>query len=56
MFPMYHPAAALHQPALRSALVADFAALALYLAAEPPAAKVAAAAEKPADQMTLFRD
>jgi len=56
VFPMYHPAAALHQPALRSALVADFAALALYLAAEPPAAKVAAAAEKPADQMTLFRD
>ena len=56
IFPMYHPAAALHQPALRSALVADFAALALFLAAEPPAAKVAAAVEKPADQMTLFRD
>jgi DNA polymerase len=56
IFPMYHPAAALHQPALRSALVADFAALALFLAAEPPAAKLAAAAEKPADQMTLFRD
>jgi DNA polymerase len=55
IFPMYHPAAALHQPALRSALVADFAALALYLVAEPPA-KVAATAEKPADQMTLFRD
>jgi DNA polymerase len=56
IFPMYHPAAALHQPALRSALVADFAALALFLAAEPPTAKVAAAAPKPADQMTLFRD
>jgi uracil-DNA glycosylase len=56
IFPMYHPAAALHQPALRSALVADFAALALFLAAEPPTAKVAAAVEKPADQMTLFRD
>ena len=56
IFPMYHPAAALHQPALRSALVADFAALALYLAAEPPVAKAAAAAEKPVDQMTLFRD
>jgi uracil-DNA glycosylase family 4 len=56
IFPMYHPAAALHQPALRSALVADFAALALFLAAEPPAPQVAAAAEKPADQMTLFRD
>ena len=56
VFPLYHPAAALHQPALRSALVADFAALALFLAAEPPAAKVAAAAERLADQMTLFRE
>lgn len=55
VFPMYHPAAALHQPALRSALVADFAALALFLAAAPAAAKLAPA-EKPADQMTLFRD
>jgi len=56
IFPMYHPAAALHQPALRSALDTDFAALALFLAAAPPAAKVAAAAEKPAVQTTLFRD
>jgi len=56
VFPMYHPAAALHQPALHSALVADFAALALFLSAEPPKAKVAAEAERPADQMTLFRD
>ena len=56
VFPMYHPAAALHQPALRSALVADMAALALYLAAEAPAARPAAAPEKPVDQMTLFRD
>src|SRR6266508_6543890 len=46
VFPRDHPAAALHQPALRSALVADFAALALFLAAEPPKAKVAAEAEK----------
>lgn len=52
VFPMFHPAAALRSPALRPALVADFAALALYLATaavptpEPP---------KPADQMTLFR-
>ena len=56
VFPMYHPAAALHQPALRSALVADMAALALYLEAEAPAARPAAAQEKPVDQMTLFRD
>ncbi len=54
VFPIYHPAAALHQPALRSALVADFAALALFLAAEPPRPKEPEA--KPVDQMTLFRD
>ena len=53
LFPMYHPAAALHQPALRTALVADFASLALLLATEPPAE--ARPAEKiAADQMTLF--
>ncbi len=54
VFPIFHPAAALHQPALRSALVADFAALALFLAAEPP--KPAPPEPRPADQMTLFRD
>ncbi len=55
IFPIYHPAAALHQPALRSALVADFSALAQLLETEqrvaPPAAE-----PKPVDQMTLFRD
>ncbi len=56
VFPIYHPAAALHQPALRDALTADFAALALLLAAQPAAAKAAAVERKPADQMTLFRD
>jgi len=56
VFPMYHPAAALHQPALRSALVADMAALALYLAAEPPAPKRAVEEEKPIVQTTLFSD
>ena len=55
IFPIYHPAAALHQPALRAALQADFAALAQLLAREAPAAK-AAPQEKPADQMTLFSD
>jgi len=33
--PMYHPAAALHQPALRSAIVADFANLPKLLARTP---------------------
>ena len=56
IFPIYHPAAALHQPALRTALEADFAALATLLAARMPAKQAAPAAEKPADQMTLFRD
>lgn len=56
IFPMYHPAAALHQPALRSALVEDMAALALYLATEPPAAKRAIEEEKPVVQTTLFSD
>ena len=56
IFPIYHPAAALHQPALRSALVADFAALALLLATERPPAKPAAPKLRPADQMTLFSD
>ena len=54
VFPIYHPAAALHQPALRSALVADFAALALFLAAEAPRPQEPEV--KPADQMTLFRE
>jgi uracil-DNA glycosylase family 4 len=53
IFPMYHPAAALHQPALGTALVADMAALALYLEAAPAKA---APEEKPAVQTTLFSD
>ncbi|MGH2450557.1 MAG: uracil-DNA glycosylase family protein [Candidatus Limnocylindria bacterium] len=54
LFPVFHPAAALHQPALRSALVADFEALSRLLATEqrPPPAEEPA--EKTADQMTLF--
>lgn len=54
VFPVYHPAAALHQPALRSALQADFDALSLFLATETPAAK--AAPEEKAVQTTLFSD
>jgi DNA polymerase len=51
VFPMFHPAAALRSPSLRPALVADFAALALYLATAPVAV---VEPPKPADQMTLF--
>ena len=53
VFPVYHPAAALHQPALRDALSADFAALALFLATPPPP-KQEVAEQKPAEQITLF--
>jgi DNA polymerase len=52
IFPVYHPAAALHQPALREALHADFAALALFLATPGPAKQEAE--KKPAEQITLF--
>jgi DNA polymerase len=54
IFPVYHPAAALHQPALRGALTDDFAALAQLLATQPVAKEPAAAEKKAADQMTLF--
>src|SRR5437879_3961471 len=54
IFPVYHPAAALHQPALREALFADFAALALYLARPPARAPEAEEAKRPAEQITLF--
>ncbi len=53
VFPVYHPAAALHQPALRSALASDFDALSLFLATEPPAPKPP---EEKAVQTTLFSD
>ena len=53
IFPVYHPAAALHQPALRDALVADFAALALFLATPAPV-KAEEDEKKPAEQITLF--
>ena len=53
IFPVYHPAAALHQPALRDALVADFAALALFLATPAPV-KAEETEQKPAEQITLF--
>jgi DNA polymerase len=54
VIPLFHPAAALRQPALREALVADMAALALYLQAAPIAKP--ATEEKPAVQTTLFSD
>jgi len=41
--PMFHPAAALHQPALRASIVADFALLPKWIAEVDKAAKTAAA-------------
>lgn len=53
VFPMYHPAAALHQPSLRSALDEDFRALADFLE-RTPAAPEAKEEPTPASQMPLF--
>lgn len=55
VFPMYHPAAALRQPALRATLAADFSALA-DLMERTPAAEAPAAPEpaRPPAQMDLF--
>lgn len=59
IFPVFHPAAALHQPSLRSELEKDFQALAKFLETAAPAAAPAAPAakpeeKKPAEQMTLL--
>ena len=55
IFPMYHPAAALHQPSLRQELAADFQKLAEFLERTPAdEAAVPAAEEKPATQIPLF--
>lgn len=56
IFPVFHPAAALHQPSLRAALAEDFQALARFLETTPrPAAPPAAPpAAKSPEQMTLL--
>ena len=56
IFPVFHPAAALHQPSLRSDLEKDFQALAAFLESTPtlPVPAPAKPAEKPAEQMTLL--
>lgn len=60
IFPVFHPAAALHQPSLRADLVADFAALAAFLTTVSPTPPVAPLADgplaprTPAEQMTLL--
>ena len=60
IFPVFHPAAALHQPSLRADLVADFTALAAFLKTVSPTPPVATPADgdlaqrTPAEQMTLL--
>jgi uracil-DNA glycosylase len=57
VFPMFHPAAALHQPSLRAELQKDFEALAGLLAASRPAAtkpRVEDEAVENEQQLTLF--
>jgi hypothetical protein len=51
---MYHPAAALHQPSLRDALLADFKRLAEFLERTPAEPIPPAEEPKPATQPTLF--
>lgn len=57
IFPVFHPAAALHQPSLRADLVADFTALAAFLTTVSlvtPATKPTEAPTTPVEQMTLL--
>jgi DNA polymerase len=51
VFPMFHPAAALHQPSLKADLTRDFQALAALLATPPPSE---ARPAEPSKQLTLF--
>ena len=52
--PMYHPAAALHQPTYRSAIEEDFAKLPKILAEAEKARQAEAPPPEPAEQMKLF--
>jgi len=57
IFPVFHPAAALHQPSLRADLVADFSALAAFLrtvSPAQPAAKPVETPTTPVEQLTLL--
>jgi len=55
IFPVFHPAAALHQPSLREALEADFQALSRFLETAPrPAPPTEPEKPKPPEQMTLL--
>jgi hypothetical protein len=59
---MYHPAAALHQPALRGALLSDFAHLKTFLNKDrqsetptpPPSVPTKMEDEPEAEQLSLF--
>ena len=54
VFPMFHPAAALHQPSLRAELVKDFEALAGLLATERAEEKKEIVVTKTPKQLDLF--
>ena len=56
IFPVFHPAAALHQPSLRADLQTDFAALAKFLETAPPPAPPTPepVPAKSPEQMTLL--
>jgi uracil-DNA glycosylase len=52
--PMYHPAAALHQPSLREVVKVDFAQLPLLIAQATEAASTEEAAPSDPEQLSLF--
>jgi len=52
IFPVFHPAAALHQPSLRADLIADFTALATFLGTVSPAQPAAKPADAPDNRST----
>lgn len=54
VFPMYHPAAALHQPSLKQQLVDDFRKLSDFLERTPAPSLEKKEAPRPVTQPTLF--
>ncbi|MHB1131131.1 MAG: uracil-DNA glycosylase family protein [Chloroflexota bacterium] len=53
-YPVYHPAAALHQPSLRQALVADFGQIPRILAEARIAFDAVPEVDRPLEQLSLF--
>jgi DNA polymerase len=52
--PMYHPAAALHQPSLRETVQADFAKLPTLIRGDAPVEEVEESSASDPEQLSLF--